>query len=127
MNKITFNFNEKEEQVMKILWESDAPMSASEIASRIDSEWASKSIQNIIRKLEGKKAIEIAEIAKIGKTYGRLFKPSITVDEYVISQLNKLYADKEIPVVVSKLIESKSKNSELSKDLKSLMEKYKGE
>ena len=61
MNKITFNFNEKEEQVMKILWESDAPMSASEIASRIDSEWASKSIQNIIRKLEGKKAIEIAE------------------------------------------------------------------
>ncbi len=127
MNKITFNFNEKEEQVMKILWESDAPMSASEIASRIDSEWASKSIQNIIRKLEGKKAIEIAEIAKIGKTYGRLFKPSITVDEYVIGQLNKLYADKEIPVVVSKLIESKSKNSELSKDLKSLMEKYQGE
>ena len=42
-------------------------MSATEIANEIESDWAKKSIQNIIRKLESKNAIEIAEITKIGK------------------------------------------------------------
>lgn len=74
--KSPFNLNEKEEQVMKVLWKNDMPMSATEIANEIESDWAKKSIQNIIRKLESKNAIEIAEITKIGKTYGRLFRPT---------------------------------------------------
>ena len=38
--KSPFNLNEKEEQVMKVLWKNDMPMSATEIANEIESDWA---------------------------------------------------------------------------------------
>lgn len=121
-----FYLNEKEEQVMKELWKSKEPLAASEIANRIGSDWAIKSMQNIIRKLESKQAIEIAEIAKIGKTYGRLFRPTISSEEYAIMQFNKFYnSDNEVPFILSALIGNKNKNNKFSSDLKKLMEKYK--
>ena len=124
----SFYLNQKEEQVMKVLWESDTPLSATEIANRIDSDWAKKSIQNIIRKLESKKAIEVAEITKIGKTYGRLFRPTISSDEYAVMQFNNFYkGDNEVPFILSALTGNKKKSSALAKELKELMEKYKGE
>lgn len=124
----SFYLNQKEEQVMKVLWESDTPLSATEIANRIDSDWAKKSIQNIIRKLESKKAIEVAEITKIGKTYGRLFRPTISSDEYAVMQFNNFYkGDNEVPFILSALTGNKKKSSALAKELKELMEKYKEE
>ena len=36
--KSPFNLNEKEEQVMKVLWKNDMPMSATEIANEIESD-----------------------------------------------------------------------------------------
>ena len=124
----SFYLNQKEEQVMKVLWSSDTPLSATEIANRIDSDWAKKSIQNIIRKLESKKAIEVAEITKIGKTYGRLFRPTISSDEYAVMQFNNFYkGDNEVPFILSALTGNKKKSSALAKELKELMEKYKEE
>ncbi len=124
----SFYLNQKEEQVMKVLWGSDTPLSATEIANRIDSDWAKKSIQNIIRKLESKKAIEVAEITKIGKTYGRLFRPTISSDEYAVMQFNNFYkGDNEVPFILSALTGNKKKSSALAKELKELMEKYKEE
>lgn len=124
----SFYLNQKEEQVMKVLWESDTPLSATEIANRIDSDWAKKSIQNIIRKLESKKAIEVAEITKIGKTYGRLFRPTISSDEYAVMQFNNFYkGDNEVSFILSALTGNKKKSSALAKELKELMEKYKEE
>ena len=124
----SFYLNQKEEQVMKVLWGSDTPLSATEIANRIDSDWAKKSIQNIIRKLESKKAIEVAEITKIGKTYGRLFRPTISSDEYAVMQFNNFYkGDNEVPFILFSLTGNKKKSSALAKELKELMEKYKEE
>ena len=121
----SFYLNQKEEQVMKVLWGSDTPLSATEIANRIDSDWAKKSIQNIIRKLESKKAIEVAEITKIGKTYGRLFRPTISSDEYAVMQFNNFYkGDNEVPFILCALTGNKKKSSALAKELKELMEKY---
>ncbi len=124
----SFYLNQKEEHAMKVLWEADEPLSATEIANRIDSDWAKKSIQNIIRKLESKKAIEVAEITKIGKTYGRLFKPTISADEYAVMQFNNFYkGDEEVPFILSALTGSKKKNPDLAKELKELIEKHKEE
>ena len=79
--KSPFNLSEKEEQVMKVLWKNNTPMSATEIANCIGTDWAKKSIQNIIRKLESKEAIEISEITKIEKTYNVVCRPTVSSDE----------------------------------------------
>lgn len=125
-NKVSVYLNEKEESVMRVLWNSETPLSASEVANRIGLEWALKSIQNIVRKLEAKNAIEVAEITKLGKTYGRLFRATITAEEYAVMQFNRFYdKDKDISLILSALTGDQEENPELSKDLKQLMKKYK--
>ena len=123
---ISFYLSEKEEEVMKILWKSDKPLSAKEIAAEINCEWADKSIQGIIRKLEEKKAIEVADIVKVYKSNARLFKPTISSDEYAVMQFDKYYNnDKKIPFILSALVENKNDNANLPEILMDLIKNFK--
>ena len=123
---ISFYLSEKEEEVMKILWKSDKPLSAKEIAAEINCEWADKSIQGIIRKLEEKKAIEVADIVKVYKSNARLFKPTISSDEYAVMQFDKYYNnDKKIPFILSALVENKNDDANLPEILIDLIKNFK--
>jgi len=123
---ISFYLSEKEEEVMKILWNSDKPLSAKEIASKINCDWADKSIQGIIRKLEEKKAIEVADIVKVYKSNARLFKPTISSDEYAVMQFDKYYNnDKKIPFILSALVENKNDDANLPEILMDLIKNFK--
>jgi len=125
---ISFYLSKKEEKVMKILWESNKPLSAKEIASEINCDWADKSIQGIIRKLESKNAIEVADIVKVYKSNARLFKPTISSDEYAVMQFERYYnSDKKIPFILSALVENKNENDELPEVLTNLIKKFKEE
>ncbi len=104
-NDVNFYLNEKEGKAMIALWASDRPLSAAEIAKAIDEEWASKSIQNIIRTLEAKNAIEVTGVTKKGKTYGRLFRPTVSSEEYALCQFNKFYnKNKDISHILSAFV-----------------------
>ncbi len=123
---ISFYLSEKEEEVMKILWKSDKPLSAKEITAEINCEWADKSIQGIIRKLEEKKAIEVADIVKVYKSNARLFKPTISSDEYAVMQFDKYYNnDKKIPFILSALVENKNDDANLPEILIDLIKNFK--
>ena len=123
---ISFYLSEKEEEVMKILWKSDKPLSAKEITAEINCEWADKSIQGIIRKLEEKKAIEVADIVKVYKSNARLFKPTISSDEYAVMQFDKYYNnDKKIPFILSALVENKNYDANLPEILMDLIKNFK--
>lgn len=123
---ISFYLSEKEEKVMRILWDSDKPLSAKEIAGEINCEWADKSIQGIIRKLEEKKAIEVSDIVKVYKSNARLFRPTISSDEYAVMQFDKYYNhDKKIPFILSSLVENKNDDTKLPDALMDLIKKFK--
>ena len=47
----TENFSKK---VLNVLWQSDEPLSATQIENIINNDWAIKSIQNTIQSLEKK-------------------------------------------------------------------------
>lgn len=86
----------KEEEVMKVLWDSKEPLSASEIAKKIpDRTWPASSIQGLLRSLQNKGAIEIDCITKLGKSYGRLFRPALSANEYITMQFNRYYQPEE--------------------------------
>lgn len=123
---ISFYLSEKEEKVMRILWSSDKPLSAKEIAGEINCEWADKSIQSIIRKLESKGAIEVADIVKVYKSNARLFKPTISSDEYAIMQFEKYYNhDKKISFILSTLVQNMNDDTKLPEILMDLIKKFK--
>ena len=81
-----------EELAMKVLWDTDEALSASAIAERIpDRSWPASSIQSILRGLEEKGAIKVDAITKLGKSYGRLFRPMLSADDYATMQFERYY------------------------------------
>ncbi len=125
-----FFLTSKEEAAMKALWTSDEPLSATEIAERIPNRlWPSSSIQSILRTLEKKQAIEVAEITKIGKSYGRLFRPTISADEYAVMQFNRYYQgySKTSSSLISMLLGEKNSKEEIAEVLQELLKQYREE
>lgn len=124
MKKHNFYLSEKEEQVMLALWGSDKPLSATDIANIIDTEWAHKSIQNTIKKLYDTGLIKISTIAKVSKTYGRFFSPTVTKEEYSQMQLERVYKDNSVLSLALRLIGKKNTSSEFSDKLQKLLDEY---
>lgn len=126
-----FFLQPKEEDVMKILWDSEEALSASEIANRIKNrDWPASSIQSILRNLEKKNAIQVASITKLGKSYGRLFRPTITANEYATMQFQRFYKRKDndyLSLISSFIGNSSDDKEEIVNILHSLLEKYEKE
>lgn len=124
-----FILSTKEEAAMKVLWNSERPLSATEIAEAIpDRTWPTVSIQNIIRSLEKKQAIKVEEITKLGKSYGRLFGPTLSANEYATMQFQRYYQkDKDNNYsVLSCLLGSDEVDKEnIVQVLETLLSKYK--
>ena len=127
-NQEYFNLLPKEELVMKVLWDTEDALSGSEIAERIPNrDWPAASIQNILRSLEKKNAIRVDAITKLGKSYGRLFRHTISADEYAASQFERYYNNgkKAFSSLVLTLIDKTSVGKEeIVQTLQDIMETY---
>ncbi len=72
-----------EMQIMDVLWESDVPLSRSDLLERSEEKtWKDSSVHILLNGLLGKGAIREAGFVKRSKTYGRTFVPALTREEY---------------------------------------------
>lgn len=69
-----------EMEIMDVLWEAQQPLSRSDLLER--SEWKDSSVHILLNGLLQKNAIAEAGIVKRSKTFGRLFVPTLTREEY---------------------------------------------
>ncbi len=127
-NQEYFYLLPKEESAMKVLWETEDALSASEIAERIPNrDWPATSIQSILRNLEKKNAIRVDAITKLGKAYGRLFRPTLSANEYAAMQFGRYYQNgkADYTSMLSSLFGSTSaKDEEILEALQELIEAY---
>lgn len=127
-NKNYFFLTSKEEATMKVLWAIDKPLSATEIAEGIpDRNWPVSSIQSILRTLEKKQAIEVAEITKLGKSYGRLFRPILSANEYISMQFDRYYQsgnNDNISLISSLLGKMTNNKDDIVDTLQTLLDEY---
>lgn len=118
----------KEEQAMKVLWNTKDALSASEIAERIpDRSWPASSIQNILRGLEKKNAVRVDEITKLGKSYGRLFRPTLSANEYAVMQFQRFYQHEQsgcYSMISALLGHTATEDSEIIESLQLLLQEY---
>lgn len=123
-----FYLSPKEEAAMKVLWNTDAALSASEIAERIPNRtWPASSIQSILRNLEKKNAIKVDAITKLGKSYGRLFRPTLSANEYAAMQFSRYYQTEKndcFSMMSSLLGNTNTKDEEIIEALQSLLAEY---
>ncbi len=121
----------KEEAAMKVLWDTEEALSASEIAERIpDRNWPASSIQAILRNLVKKNAIRVDSITRLGKSYGRLFRPVLSANEYAAMQFGRYYQNGKadcFSMMSSLLGNISTGNDEILEALQNLIKEYENE
>ena len=77
-----------EMEIMDVLWDSDKPLSRSDLLDRSEEKtWKDSSVHILLNGLLQKGAIQEAGLVKRSKTYGRVFLPALTREEYFASTI----------------------------------------
>ncbi len=72
-----------EMEIMDVLWGSDKPLSRADLLDRSEEKtWKDSSVHILLNGLLQKGAITEAGLVKRSKTYGRVFAPTMTREEY---------------------------------------------
>jgi len=77
-----------EMEIMDVMWESGVPMSRADLLARSEEKtWKDSSVHILLNGLLQKGAIQEAGLVKRIKTYGRVFIPTMTREEYFASTI----------------------------------------
>ena len=72
-----------EMEIMDVLWGSEKPLSRADLLARSEEKtWKDSSVHILLNGLLQKGAIQEAGLVKRSKTYGRVFAPQMTREEY---------------------------------------------
>lgn len=72
-----------EMEIMDVLWDANAPLSRADLLERSEEKtWKDSSVHILLNGLLVKGAIQEAGVVKRIKTYGRVFIPTLTREEY---------------------------------------------
>lgn len=72
-----------EMEIMDVLWGSESPLSRADLLARSEEKtWKDSSVHILLNGLLQKGAIQEAGLVKRSKTYGRVFSPTMTREEY---------------------------------------------
>ncbi len=112
-------------EVMKILWNSDTPLIASEIVKKHEN-LNINTVQACLRVLIKAEAIEVADIVYSGTVLSRSYRPLISKDEYCQDTYKNILGDTSRSVLFASLINSETDPLELDK-LQDMISKRKSE
>ena len=85
-------------EIMDVLWNAGEPLSRADLLVRSeDKSWKDSSVHILINGLLAKDAIREAGFVKRSKTYGRVFAPNLTREEYFA---NTIFSHRHKPQVV---------------------------
>ena len=112
----------KELEIMKILWNSDKALIASEIAGSNRS-LNINTVHACLRSLLKKEAIKIAGIVYSGTVLTRSYSPIITKEDYFDDVYNDILGEKKNTMLIRSLIDSETDLSELEALEKMIAEK----
>jgi len=121
------DLTKNELQFMTVLWDSNAPITASEVLKRsVDKTWKDASLHTILNKLLEKGAIKEHGFLKDGKAISRTFVPTLSCKEYY----DKVFAGhkaKDIPDIFSSLMNSADIDDDVLNLLECMIKKRKTE
>lgn len=69
-------------EIMDTFWEAQKPLSRSDLLECRDKSWKDSSVHILLNGLLKKEIIREAGVIRRSKTYGRVFEPTMTREEY---------------------------------------------
>lgn len=113
----TKRLTNSEKQIMEVLWKSGVPLSSHDIIlSSSDKTWKNSSVHLLLNSLLDKELIEVAGFEKRTKNYARVFKPTLSYVDYILTVLIKNSDKEKRAELLSKLIKQE-KDTEILKDI----------
>ena len=113
----TKRLTNSEKQIMEVLWKSDVRLSSHDIIlSSSDKTWKNSSVHLLLNSLLDKELIEVAGFEKRTKNYARVFKPTLSYVDYILTVLTKNSDKEKRAELLSKLIKQEN-DTELLKDI----------
>lgn len=115
----------RQEDIMKILWESDKPLIASEIEKKQD-DLNINTVQATLRALIKKNAIEVADIVYSGTVLSRSYRPILNRDQVITEYdqvVSKVLKDKNLIAQYVNEVNDLATITELEKLIKEKKEK----
>ncbi len=85
----TLKLSNKEMDVMLVFWKSDNALASSDIP-KIDSALNINTVRMAIKNLLKKSYIEVADIAQRGTVLTRTYRPTISFEDYLSTQLDHM-------------------------------------
>ncbi len=109
-------------EVMSILWNSDTPLIASDIATHY-TDLNINTVQTCLKVLIKSKVVEVADIVYSGTVLTRSYRPTISKDEYFDGTYNKIIGDITHFSLIASFVENKTDPEELENLEKMIKEK----
>lgn len=102
-----------EMEIMDVLWGADKPLSRADLLERSEEKtWKDSSVHILLNGLLLKGAIREAGLVKRSKTYGRVFSPNMTREEYFASTI---FSHRHKPDIVA-LFDALLRREDISQD-----------
>ena len=102
-----------EMEIMDVLWEAGVPLSRSDLLAHSEEKtWKDSSVHILLNGLLQKGAIQEAGLVKRSKTYGRVFSPTLTREEYFATTI---FSHRHKPEIIG-LFEALLRREEITAD-----------
>ena len=102
-----------EMEIMDVMWESNIPLSRADLLARGEEKtWKDSSVHILLNGLLQKGAIKEAGLVKRNKTYGRIFVPTLTREEYFATTI---FCHRHKPQIVG-LFEALLRREDITKE-----------
>lgn len=111
MDKDEFELTKAEEKMMEFFWNTDNPLTATDISQNMD-QFNYGYILRLIKSLEKKKMLKVCGLQQSGKQYARQFVPTMTRAEYGAIVIRNLGIEEEELAKVAVAMVQKSNNSD---------------
>ena len=115
-----------EMEIMDVLWETQKPVSRADLLAHSENKtWKDSSVHILLNGLLQKNAIAEAGLVRRSKTYGRVFVPTMTREEYFASTIFSHRCKPDIVKLMEALLRREDITPEQLAEIEALVEQRK--
>ena len=112
-----------EMEIMDVLWDAGQPLSRADLLDRAEEKtWKDSSVHILLNGLLAKEAIREAGLIKRSKTFGRIFVPTMTREEYFAQTIFGHRHQPELIGLFTALLEQRDPSREQLETMKALID-----